>query len=68
METRIERDCPELHRYGRLRPVQRPYAEDERHDTDALAAQQDELAGDELHAWQEWLDLRITRYIPRLRG
>ncbi|MBN3776480.1 hypothetical protein G3O06_02730 [Burkholderia sp. Ac-20345] len=44
VETRIERDCLELNRYGRLRPVQRPYAEDEQHDTDALAAQQDELA------------------------
>ncbi|MGP8432376.1 chromosome partitioning protein ParB [Paraburkholderia fungorum] len=43
-ETRIERDFLELNRYGRLRPVQRPYAADEQRDMDALTAQQDELA------------------------
>jgi ParB family transcriptional regulator, chromosome partitioning protein len=44
IETRVERDFLELNRYGRLRPVQRPYAEAERRDMDALTAQQDELA------------------------
>ncbi|RKR45178.1 ParB/RepB/Spo0J family partition protein [Paraburkholderia sp. BL17N1] len=43
-ETRIERDFLELNCYGRLRPVQRPYAADEQRDMDALTAQQDELA------------------------
>ncbi|MBU9597642.1 ParB/RepB/Spo0J family partition protein [Burkholderia multivorans] len=45
IETRAERDFLELNRYGRLRPVQRPYTEDEQRDMDALTAQQDELAG-----------------------
>lgn len=44
METRVERDFLELNRYGRLRPVQRPYTEDEQREMDALTAQQDELA------------------------
>jgi ParB family chromosome partitioning protein len=43
-ETRVERDFLELNRHGRLRPVQRPYTEDEQRDMDALTAQQDELA------------------------
>ncbi len=44
LETRIERDVLELNRYGRLRPVQRPYTDDEQQQMDALTAQQDELA------------------------
>jgi ParB family chromosome partitioning protein len=43
-ETRVERDFLELNRYGKLRPVQRPYSEDEQLEMDALTAQQDELA------------------------
>ncbi|MCC8403334.1 ParB/Srx family N-terminal domain-containing protein [Paraburkholderia sp. MMS20-SJTN17] len=43
-ETRVERDFAELNRYGRLRPVQRPYTEVEQREMDALTAQQDELA------------------------
>lgn len=43
-ETRVERDFLELNRYGRLRPVQRPYTDDEQQQMDALTAQQDELA------------------------
>ncbi|CAE6754948.1 hypothetical protein R70006_03213 [Paraburkholderia domus] len=43
-ETRAERDFLELNRHGRLRPVQRPYTEDEQREADALTAQQDELA------------------------
>ncbi|RQT14809.1 ParB/Srx family N-terminal domain-containing protein [Burkholderia contaminans] len=43
-ETRVERDFVELNRHGRLRPVQRPYTEDEQREKDALTAQQDELA------------------------
>ncbi|SOE98756.1 chromosome partitioning protein, ParB family [Burkholderia sp. OK233] len=43
-ETRVERDLLELNRHGRLRPVQRPYTEDEQREMDALTAQQDELA------------------------
>jgi ParB family chromosome partitioning protein len=44
IETRVERDFLELNRYGRLRPVQRPYTDDEQQQMDALTAQQDELA------------------------
>ncbi|MFP6559339.1 ParB N-terminal domain-containing protein [Paraburkholderia sp. B3] len=44
IETRVERDFLELNRYGRLRPVQRPYIDDEQQQMDALTAQQDELA------------------------
>ncbi|WP_321943815.1 ParB/RepB/Spo0J family partition protein [Paraburkholderia tropica] len=44
IETRAERDFLELNRYGRLRPVQRPYTGDEQQQMDALTAQQDELA------------------------
>lgn len=44
IETRVERDFLELNRYGRLRPVQRPYTDDEQKQMDALTAQQDELA------------------------
>lgn len=44
IETRVERDYLELSRYGRLRPVQRPYTGDEQQQMDALTAQQDELA------------------------
>ncbi|MDR8394803.1 ParB/Srx family N-terminal domain-containing protein [Paraburkholderia sp. USG1] len=44
VETRAERDYLELNRYGRLRPVQRPYTDDEQQQMDALTAQQDELA------------------------
>ncbi|WP_454825241.1 ParB/RepB/Spo0J family partition protein [Paraburkholderia xenovorans] len=43
-ETRVERDSLELNRYGKLRPVQRPYTENEQREMDALTAQQDELA------------------------
>jgi ParB family chromosome partitioning protein len=43
-ETRVERDFVELNRHGRLRPVQRPYTDDEQREMDALTAQQDELA------------------------
>ncbi|MDN8069012.1 MULTISPECIES: ParB/RepB/Spo0J family partition protein [Burkholderia cepacia complex] len=44
IETRVERDFLELNRYGRLRPVQRPYTGNEQQQMDALTAQQDELA------------------------
>ncbi|MEW6346614.1 MAG: ParB/Srx family N-terminal domain-containing protein [Pseudomonadota bacterium] len=44
IETRVERDFLELNRYGRLRPVLRPYTDDEQQQMDALTAQQDELA------------------------
>ncbi|CAB3810280.1 hypothetical protein LMG27177_07112 [Paraburkholderia fynbosensis] len=44
IETRVERDFLEQNRYGRLRPVQRPYTDDEQRQMDALTAQQDELA------------------------
>ena len=44
IETRVERDFLELNRHGRLRPVQRPYTEDERREMDCLTAQQDGLA------------------------
>ncbi|WP_241016605.1 ParB/Srx family N-terminal domain-containing protein [Paraburkholderia sp. Ac-20336] len=43
-ETRIERDVPELNRYHRLDPLDRPYTEDEQRQMDALTARQDELA------------------------
>ncbi|NMM03549.1 ParB/RepB/Spo0J family partition protein [Paraburkholderia sp. RP-4-7] len=43
-ETRVERDFLELNRHGRLRPVQRPYTEDEQREMGCLTAQQDELA------------------------
>ncbi|AXL53764.1 chromosome partitioning protein ParB [Paraburkholderia caffeinilytica] len=43
-ETRVERDFLELNRHGRLRPIQRPYTEDEQNKMDSLTAQQDELA------------------------
>ncbi|MFM0369070.1 ParB/RepB/Spo0J family partition protein [Paraburkholderia aspalathi] len=43
-ETRVERDFLELNRHGRLRPVQRPYTEDEQSEMDSLTAQQDDLA------------------------
>lgn len=51
-ETRVERDMLELNRYGRLRPVQRPYTDEERRELEALAAQQTEL-GDKLDALAE---------------
>jgi ParB family chromosome partitioning protein len=44
IETRIERDRVELNRYGRLRPIQRPYTADEQRKIDAFIAQRDELA------------------------
>jgi ParB family chromosome partitioning protein len=44
-ETRVERDVLELNRYGKLRPIQRPFADDEQREMDALTAQQDELTG-----------------------
>ncbi|AWV04772.1 chromosome partitioning protein ParB [Burkholderia sp. JP2-270] len=43
-ETRVERDMLELNRYGRLRPVQRPYTDEEQRGLDALTAQQTELS------------------------
>jgi ParB family transcriptional regulator, chromosome partitioning protein len=43
-EARVERDFLELNRHGRLRPVQRPYTEDEQREMDCLTARQDELA------------------------
>ncbi|WP_321958310.1 ParB/Srx family N-terminal domain-containing protein [Burkholderia cenocepacia] len=43
-ETRVERDMLELNRYGRLRPVQRPYTDEEQRELDALTAQQTELS------------------------
>ena len=52
IETRVERNFLELNRYGRLRPVQRPYTDDEQRAMDALTAQQDELA-EELEALPE---------------
>ncbi|HKT95023.1 MAG TPA: ParB N-terminal domain-containing protein [Paraburkholderia sp.] len=51
-ETRIERDVLELNRYGRLRPVQRPYTDDEQRELDALTVRHDELV-DKLHALPE---------------
>ncbi|HDR9172966.1 TPA: ParB N-terminal domain-containing protein [Burkholderia vietnamiensis] len=45
VETRIERDVLELNRYGRLRPIQRPYTNDEQRELDTLTAQRDELTG-----------------------
>ncbi|MBY4865136.1 ParB/Srx family N-terminal domain-containing protein [Burkholderia anthina] len=44
-ETRVDRDVLELNRYGKLRPVQRPFTDDEQREMDALTAQQDVLAG-----------------------
>ncbi|WP_454872101.1 ParB/RepB/Spo0J family partition protein [Paraburkholderia xenovorans] len=44
IETRVERDFLELNRYGKLRPVQRPYTGHEQQQMDALTAQQDEFA------------------------
>ncbi|WP_410817315.1 hypothetical protein [Paraburkholderia sp.] len=43
-ETRVERDLLELNRYGKLRPIQRPFTDDEQREMDALTAQQDNLA------------------------
>ncbi|HDR9483092.1 TPA: ParB N-terminal domain-containing protein [Burkholderia aenigmatica] len=43
-ETRVERDMLELNRYGRLRPVHRPYSDEEQRELDALTAQQTELS------------------------
>lgn len=43
-ETRVERDVLELNRYGRLRPIKRPFTDDEQREMDALTAEQDELA------------------------
>lgn len=70
-ETRVERDVLELNRYGRLRPVQRPYTEDAQREMDALTAQQDELAGklealseDDENAYEE-VD-RLNEEIGRL--
>jgi ParB family transcriptional regulator, chromosome partitioning protein len=44
-ETRVERDVLELNRHGKLRPIQRPFTDDEQREMDALTAQQDDLAG-----------------------
>jgi ParB family transcriptional regulator, chromosome partitioning protein len=44
-ETRVERDLLELNRYGKLRPIQRPFTDDEQREMDALTALQDNLAG-----------------------
>jgi len=70
VETRVERDFLELNRYGRLRPAQRPYNDDEQREMDALTAQQDELAEkldglseDDENAYEEGerLDAQIGR-------
>ncbi|WP_447923496.1 hypothetical protein [Burkholderia cepacia] len=52
VETRIERDMLELNRYGRLRPSQRPYTDDEQRELDTLTAQHGELT-DKLDALSE---------------
>lgn len=52
VETRIERDVLELNRYGRLRPEQRPYTDDEQRELDTLTAQHGELT-DKLDALSE---------------
>ncbi|RQT41239.1 ParB/RepB/Spo0J family partition protein, partial [Burkholderia cepacia] len=52
VETRIERDMLELNRYGRLRPVQRPYTEDEQRELDTLTTRCDELT-DKFNALSE---------------
>lgn len=44
-ETRVERDVLELNRYGKLRPIQRPFTDDEQREMDALTAQQNDLVG-----------------------
>ncbi|MBB2932039.1 ParB/RepB/Spo0J family partition protein [Paraburkholderia silvatlantica] len=44
-ETRVERDLLELNRYGKLRPIQRPFTDDEQREMGTLTAQQDDLAG-----------------------
>lgn len=51
-ETRVEHDVLELNRYGKLRPIQRPFTDDEQREMDALTAQQNDLAG-ELEALSE---------------
>ncbi|RQP97731.1 ParB/RepB/Spo0J family partition protein [Burkholderia stagnalis] len=52
VETRIERDMLELNRYGRLRPSQRMYTDDEQRELDTLTAQHGELT-DKLDALSE---------------
>ncbi|WP_175760099.1 ParB/RepB/Spo0J family partition protein [Burkholderia anthina] len=52
VETRIERDMLELNRYGRLRPSQRLYTDDEQRELDTLTAQHGELT-DKLDALSE---------------
>ena len=44
-EARVDHDLLELNRHGRLRPVQRPYTEDEQREMEALTAKQNELSG-----------------------
>ncbi len=44
-ETRVERDVLELNRYGKLRPIQRPFTDEEQREMDTLTEQQDDLAG-----------------------
>ncbi|PLZ02444.1 chromosome partitioning protein ParB [Burkholderia sp. WAC0059] len=51
-ETRVERDMLELNRYGRLRPVIRPYTDEEQREDEALTAQHNELY-DKLEALSE---------------
>ncbi|WP_415873317.1 hypothetical protein [Burkholderia ubonensis] len=49
----MERDVPELNRYGRLRPGQRPYTDDDgQREIDALTARHSELT-DKLDALPE---------------
>ncbi|MFX1674740.1 ParB/Srx family N-terminal domain-containing protein [Paraburkholderia sp. A2WS-5] len=70
VETRIERDVLELNRFGKLKPVQRLYTEDEQRDIDALSAQYDgleknleALSEDDENAYEEAerLDAEIGR-------
>ncbi|WP_342706052.1 ParB N-terminal domain-containing protein [Burkholderia arboris] len=69
-ETRVERDVLELNRYGKLRPIQRPFTDDEQREMNALTALQDDLAGklealseDDENAYEEAdrLDAEIGR-------
>lgn len=69
-ETRVERDVLELNRYGKLRPIQRLFTDDEQREMEVLTAEQDELAGklealseDDENAYEEAdrLDAEIER-------
>ncbi|RQS59089.1 chromosome partitioning protein ParB [Burkholderia sp. Bp8963] len=77
IETRVERDVLELNRYGRLRPVQRPYTDDEQHEIDALTAQRDELTDrldalpeddEDAYADAERLDAEIEQVSTAIRA